>query len=140
MLTRVCSRLRICAKLVESQIQVYGARHRVLLYPTIFREFCITCAPQCWKCGSEIKNSSLFCSQCSTLQKPDENKNYFDVLGIEQSFEVKDKELTTKYRKLQNILHPDRFNVKNVVRSSEINVCILLCLPAQIMFGPTGNE
>ncbi|XP_021930696.1 iron-sulfur cluster co-chaperone protein HscB, mitochondrial isoform X2 [Zootermopsis nevadensis] len=116
MLTRVCSRLRIICKLPESQKKhcVYKKGcHRALIYPTMLLDFCSKCAPHCWKCGSEIQNSTLFCSQCTTLQKPNE-KNYFDILGIEQSFEVKDKELKTKYHKLQNVLHPDRFNAKNV--------------------------
>lgn len=38
---------------------------------------------------------------------------YFDILHIKQGFEVEDEDLTTKYRQLQNVLHPDRFSVKN---------------------------
>jgi hypothetical protein len=146
MLTRICCRLPVIFRLVEplKKHQYYVNRkcyNRALIYPTIFREFRIKCAPQCWKCGCDIQNSSLFCSKCKTIQKPDENKNYFDVLGIEQSFEVEDKELTTKYRRLQNVLHPDRFSARDVVRSSNLNLCfyILLCWPVWwIMFRGYG--
>jgi DNA-directed RNA polymerase subunit N (RpoN/RPB10) len=130
MLTRACSRLRILCMSVGLQTKreyyVYKQScHRTFTYPKIFRELRIKCTlQQCWKCGSEIQDSSLFCNQCNTLQKPDERKNYFDVLGIEQRYEVENKELTTKYRELQNILHPDRFNAKNVVRCSNLKSCL----------------
>jgi hypothetical protein len=140
MLTRMCSRLRILCKHVQprKKQQYYVHKkgcHRALIYSAVSRAFCIKCASQCWKCSFEIQNSSLFCSQCSTLQKPDENKNYFDVLGIEQSFEIKDKELTTKYRKMQNVLHPDRFSTRNVVRNSNLIIFyILLCWPTRSVY------
>lgn len=88
--------------------------HRTLTFSTIFRELRINCIRlECWKCGCEIQASSLICSRCNTLQKPDKSNNYFDVLDIKEGFEVEDRELRTKYRKLQNVLHPDRFSAKN---------------------------
>jgi hypothetical protein len=122
MLTLACNRLRIvftfAASRKKGQCYVYAqCTHRTLTFSTIFRELRINSIRlQCWKCGCEIQASSLICSHCNTLQKPDKRSNYFHVLGIKEGFQVEDRELRTKYRKLQNILHPDRFSAKNAVR------------------------
>jgi hypothetical protein len=137
MLTLSCIRLRGLARLVASrrkgQFYVYNQwSQRGLTFSTIFRALRNYCTrSECWKCGCEILASSLICSQCNTLQKPDEGNNYFDVLGIKEGFEVEDRELRTKYRKLQNVLHPDRFSCKNTVRCySNQNHCSC-CLVGQ---------
>ncbi|PSN53051.1 hypothetical protein C0J52_03968 [Blattella germanica] len=65
----------------------------------------------CWKCGSGPV-SGLFCNQCNTLQKPEQKTNYFSLMGIKEEYKIDDRQLTTKFRKLQNILHPDRFSTK----------------------------
>jgi len=122
MLTLSCNRLRGLSRLVASrrkgQYYVYTQwSQRTLTFSTIFRELRSNCTRLgCWKCGCEIRASNLICSRCNTLQKPDQSNSYFDVLGIKEGFEVEDRELRTKYRKLQNVLHPDRFSGKNAVR------------------------
>lgn len=136
MLAQAFGKLRILSGLEVSHcIQKQGC-HTTSKFFTICRKLCSNyIQQQCWKCGSEIQNSSLFCSLCSTLQKPNESKTYFDILCIKQSFEVEDEDLTTKYRKLQNILHPDRFSVKNAVRWSNFNrlkLCLIVLLPYQV--------
>lgn len=119
MLTLSCNRLRGLSRLVASRRkgQCYVYTHwsqRVLTFSIILRELRNNCIRlKCWKCGCEIRASSLICSRCNTLQKPDQSNNYFDVFGIKEGFEVEDRELRTKYRKLQNVLHPDRFSGKN---------------------------
>lgn len=136
MLTLVCNRLRVLSRLAASQKkgQCYvhtQCSHRTLTFSTIFRELRINCIRlECWKCGCEIQASSLICSRCNTLQKPDKSNNYFDVLDIKEGFEVEDRELRTKYRKLQNVLHPDRFSAKNAVRYTNQNHCLSSCWPA----------
>lgn len=122
MVTLACNRWRFLSRLLASrrkgQCYVYTqCFHRTLTFSTKFREFRTNCTrSECWKCGCEIQASSITCSRCNTLQKPNKSHNYFDVLGIKEGFEVEDRELRTKYRKLQNVLHPDRFSVKNAVR------------------------
>lgn len=121
MLAQASGKLRILSGLEGSRKEVSYYIQKQCCHTskflTICRKLCSNyIQQQCWKCGSEIQNSSLFCSLCSTLQKPDESKTYFDILRIKQGFEVEDEDLTTKYRKLQNVLHPDRFSVKNAVR------------------------
>jgi predicted nucleic acid-binding Zn ribbon protein len=134
MLARAFGKLRILCRTegsrneVQRYIQKQGC-HTTFAIPKICKQLHSNSAhPHCWKCGSEIPNSNLFCSQCSTLQKPDESKNYFDVLCIQEGFEIEDKELTTKYRKLQNVLHPDRFSVKNAVRCSNLKPCTIVTI------------
>ncbi|XP_047118201.1 iron-sulfur cluster co-chaperone protein HscB [Schistocerca piceifrons] len=62
---------------------------------------------KCWKCGSE--QAQIFCHSCNTIQQPDDKSNYFEVIGVTPSYDLDTVELTTKYRQLQNVLHPDRF-------------------------------
>jgi hypothetical protein len=121
MLTLSYNRLRGLCRLVASrrkgQCYVYTRWSQRTTFSTIFRELRSNCSRlECWKCGCEIRASNLICSRCNTLQKPDKSNSYFDVLGIKEGFEVEDRELRTKYRKLQNVLHPDRFSGKNAVR------------------------
>jgi len=122
MLTLSWNRLRGLSRLVASlrkgQCYVYTQwSQKALTFSIILRELRNNCIRlECWKCGCEIRASSLICSRCNTLQKPDQSNNYFDVFGIKEGFEVEDRELKTKYRKLQNVLHPDRFSGKNAVR------------------------
>jgi hypothetical protein len=133
---RILSRLEGTRKKVSYYIHKQGCHTTSTLFLTTCRKLCSNSAQlQCWKCGSEIQNSSLFCNLCSTLQKPDESKTYFDILCIKEGFEVKDEELTTKYRKLQSVLHPDRFSVKNAVSWSNLKrlkPCLILVLPYRV--------
>jgi hypothetical protein len=131
MLTLACNRLGVLYRLVTSQRKgqccVYSHWSRkALIFSTTFRAVRNNSTRSgCWKCGCEIQDFSLICSRCNTLQKPDESNNYFDILGIKEGFEVEHRELTTKYRKLQNVLHPDRFSGKNSVRCySNQNDCL----------------
>jgi len=70
----------------------------------------------CWKCGDMINlNQDLFCNSCEVVQKPTDDANYFEILGVEKEFDVDAKELTKKFRLLQMQLHPDRFTQKSEV-------------------------
>lgn len=119
---RIVSRLDGSQREVQCYIHKQGCRTTSTLLTLCRKLNSSSAQTHCWNCGSEVQNSSLFCSQCSTLQKPDESKNYFDILCIKQGFEIEDEELTTNYRKLQNVLHPDRFSVKSRVRYSNLKL------------------
>ncbi|XP_026290388.1 iron-sulfur cluster co-chaperone protein HscB [Frankliniella occidentalis] len=67
-------------------------------------------APSCWKCGGKERKSSFFCNECSALQKPESNYNYFQLLGVIQTFNIDAHELSKKFRDLQTVLHPDKFS------------------------------
>lgn len=64
----------------------------------------------CWKCGSTEKGTYFFCEHCKALQKPDDNANYFHLLGAHESFDINLSDLSKKYRQLQSVLHPDKFS------------------------------
>ncbi|XP_043279686.1 iron-sulfur cluster co-chaperone protein HscB [Venturia canescens] len=66
---------------------------------------------KCWQCNYPFK-SEFFCQKCKALQEPPEKLNYFQIIGIQESYDLDSKDLHKKYRDLQNILHPDRFNNK----------------------------
>lgn len=65
----------------------------------------------CWSCGNNINNlvSNLFCSNCKVLQRPDELDNYFKVLGVKETYDLDETELSKKYKELQKHLHPDKY-------------------------------
>lgn len=68
---------------------------------------------KCWQCGIEKKNvTELFCEQCHHIQNPQDKNNYFKVFEMEEQFDVDQKVLREKYRKMQSMLHPDKFTTK----------------------------
>ncbi|XP_075216096.1 iron-sulfur cluster co-chaperone protein HscB-like protein, mitochondrial [Lycorma delicatula] len=64
----------------------------------------------CWNCGVTVSN--LFCNNCNSLQKVNEKNNYFELLGLNITYDLKLAELAKKYRQLQSVLHPDKFSNK----------------------------
>ncbi|KAK3923703.1 Iron-sulfur cluster co-chaperone protein HscB [Frankliniella fusca] len=66
--------------------------------------------PSCWKCGAKERRSFFFCQQCDALQEPGSNYNYFKLLGVNQTFDIDNQELSKKFRHLQSVLHPDKFS------------------------------
>lgn len=66
---------------------------------------------KCWKCNLPKKYNELFCTKCKALQElPDKNLNYFQLIGVDENYDLKINEVQNKYRQLQNLLHPDRFS------------------------------
>nr|CAD7198638.1 unnamed protein product [Timema douglasi] len=79
--------------------------------PNTFRRFKFDGNPlQCWNCRSRDAAKQLFCSRCKVLQRPEHSSTYFDIIGVAQTYNVSLSELTSRYRKLQSSLHPDRFS------------------------------
>ena len=94
------------------------------LQPVKFRFLCKNSyLLQCWKCGSKSQDSSLFCKECNSIKKPNINSSYFDLFGVKHRYEINEKELATKYRKMQNVLHPDRFSTKTKVGCHKVISC-----------------
>ncbi|XP_018101045.1 hscB mitochondrial iron-sulfur cluster co-chaperone L homeolog isoform X1 [Xenopus laevis] len=78
------------------------------------RTYCATTQSRlCWSCQAQLSRADLFCPACTTLQPPDESKDFFQVLDCEKSFNVNTRELQRKYRNLQRLLHPDFFSQKS---------------------------
>ncbi|XP_050353589.1 iron-sulfur cluster co-chaperone protein HscB [Nymphalis io] len=65
----------------------------------------------CWSCGNSITTmvSNLFCSNCKVLQRPDKSENYFKILGVKETYDLDENELSKKYKELQKYLHPDKY-------------------------------
>nr|CAD7579511.1 unnamed protein product [Timema californicum] len=79
--------------------------------PNTFRRFKFDGNPlQCWNCRSRDAAKQLFCSRCKVLQRPEKSSTYFDIIGVAPTYNVALSELTSRYRKLQSSLHPDRFS------------------------------
>ena len=72
---------------------------------------------RCWRCNSNHDISSLFCLKCNSLQHPTTGNTYFQIIGVKQKYSIDLKELTNKFRKLQSLLHPDKFSNKDDVSS-----------------------
>lgn len=78
---------------------------------------------KCWNCCTMLDTRpSLFCTNCSLIQSSDhQNFNYFELFNIKEQYEIDIGQLTSSFRKLQNIMHPDKFSNK-----TEVNFILLL--------------
>ncbi|XP_060067210.1 iron-sulfur cluster co-chaperone protein HscB-like [Ylistrum balloti] len=66
----------------------------------------------CWKCGrTQNGRSELFICECGIVQEVSD-LTYFQVLDIEETFDVDLKALAFTYKELQKILHPDKYSQK----------------------------
>jgi len=63
---------------------------------------------KCWKCGEEIKQGSMFCAACKTIQ-PTSDIDHFTRLDVKRSYEVGEKILELAYFSKQRMLHPDLY-------------------------------
>lgn len=70
----------------------------------------------CWNCNHSHSIYVTFCEKCHAVQEPEEGSTHFDIMGIPQSFDIDTGELTKTYRRLQSLLHPDKFTTKSPVR------------------------
>ncbi|OXU28621.1 hypothetical protein TSAR_010926 [Trichomalopsis sarcophagae] len=70
------------------------------------------CPSKCWQCDFPHK-SELFCAKCKALQKLPKDLDYFDIIGVERTFDVVVEDIQKKYRQLQTLLHPDKFGQKS---------------------------
>uniref|UniRef100_A0A1B6D1F7 J domain-containing protein n=1 Tax=Clastoptera arizonana TaxID=38151 RepID=A0A1B6D1F7_9HEMI len=90
----------------------------------IVKNMCIVTSltKNCWKCGEELKHILVFCDKCNSFQKMNTVINYFEIFGIENyNYDINRLELSQRYRKIQSILHPDRFmnKTKEEIQMSE---------------------
>lgn len=72
---------------------------------------------KCWNCQTILDiRPCLFCKSCSIIQSPeDQNLNYFELFNINVQYDIDTAILTSNFRKLQNLMHPDRFSNKTEV-------------------------
>ncbi|VVC41581.1 Hypothetical protein CINCED_3A023264 [Cinara cedri] len=69
---------------------------------------------KCWNCHTMLDTRpSLFCKNCTLIQSSDQqNFNYFELFNIKEQYEIDARQLTSSFRKLQNLIHPDKFSNK----------------------------
>lgn len=71
---------------------------------------------ECWSCGTRVARvKAIFCITCNTVQKPNPELNYYEILSMDRGFDLDMKELATNFRLMQMHLHPDRFAGKSEV-------------------------
>lgn len=72
---------------------------------------------KCWNCQSVAHTKpSLFCENCSLIQSAVlQDFNYFELFNLEEQYNINTVQLTTNFRKLQNLIHPDKFSNKSNV-------------------------
>lgn len=60
----------------------------------------------------------LFCKNCSLIQSSEQQDfNFFELFDIPDQYDIDTLQLTLKFRKLQNLIHPDKFSNKTEVNS-----------------------
>lgn len=64
---------------------------------------------RCWKCNAVITERDLVCMSCGCVQEPKQNLNNFEIFKETPQFDIDSRNLTVKFRRLQNLLHPDKF-------------------------------
>lgn len=75
---------------------------------------------KCWNCQTILNDKPcLFCKNCSLIQSSEQQDiNYFDLFNIYEQYEIDTEQLTLEFRKLQNLIHPDKFSNK-----TEVSLC-----------------
>ncbi len=63
----------------------------------------------CWNCKNKVDPKNLFCSKCNKIQLP-KTLNEFELLGIEEIYNLNLEFLENRYLKLQKMVHPDKFS------------------------------
>ncbi|XP_050679642.1 uncharacterized protein LOC126975684 [Leptidea sinapis] len=73
------------------------------------------CSLSCWSCGNNNPSTIayLFCENCKVLQKPTDDVNYFKIMGVHETYDINENDLSMKFKHLQKLLHPDKFANKN---------------------------
>ncbi|XP_058830795.1 co-chaperone protein HscB homolog [Topomyia yanbarensis] len=79
---------------------------------TMVNAYCLS-TNICWSCNKPlVKTNKFFCVSCGSLQKV-ENEDFFNLLDVPKTFAVNMSVLSTNFRRLQSILHPDKFSQKS---------------------------
>lgn len=106
--------VRRCKKIRELHSYSQGRVRRPTFNIMSVSKFSVEIPPKCWKCEFPFK-SELFCSRCRSLQKLPATLNYFDIIGVQNDYNISIEEVRKKYRDLQRMLHPDKFTTKSNV-------------------------
>ncbi|KFM83354.1 hypothetical protein X975_11261, partial [Stegodyphus mimosarum] len=64
---------------------------------------------RCWKCNAVVIERDLVCMSCGCVLEPRQKLNHFEVFKETPHFDIDVNNLTVKFRRLQTLLHPDKF-------------------------------
>lgn len=70
---------------------------------------------RCWKCNAVVIERDLVCMSCGSVQEPKQNLNHFEIFKETPQFDIDTRNLTVKFRRLQTLLHPDKFATRSEV-------------------------
>jgi hypothetical protein len=82
----------------------------------------------CWKCGAEIQTKGgreFFCEveSCGAVQPYKlKDVDVFSLFAIESSFDIDITKLDAEYKRMQMLLHPDKFANHTVIERNASNV------------------
>ena len=86
------------------------------------KNFCNLSDERCWNCKHFLEPKKFLCSSCGALQIPENNMNYYELFGISQIYDINLEELSSKFRNLQSLFHPDKFMNKSKVWISIMSI------------------
>ncbi|KAF3793055.1 Iron-sulfur cluster co-chaperone protein [Nymphaea thermarum] len=75
------------------------------------RDFSSEAMESCWSCGAS--SPFLYCDSCGSIQPVDPSVDYFQIFGMEKSFDVEGHRLEARYKDWQKKLHPDLVHTKS---------------------------
>lgn len=69
----------------------------------------------CWKCG-KLTNTveEMFICKCGIVQSV-QDVSYFEIMGVEDCFDIDMAALSKNHKELQKLLHPDKNTLKSEV-------------------------
>ncbi|WOK91735.1 iron-sulfur cluster co-chaperone protein HscB, mitochondrial [Canna indica] len=72
-------------------------------------------SPRCWNCNGAAASPGPFlaCGLCGSVQPLNQSVDFFEIFGLEKAYDMKDKNLETKYKDWQKKLHPDLVHSKS---------------------------
>lgn len=68
---------------------------------------------RCWKCNAVVIERDLVCMSCGCVQEPKQNLNHFEIFKETAHFDIDSRNLKVKFRRLQTLLHPDKFATRS---------------------------
>lgn len=131
--TRSKNIVPLSSTLLTDKLCVFGfnsgreANAQLNRYPHLIRKFASSAASavkSCWKCGRALDKPNVaiekagsawdpsvlfYCTnaECGVLQPATDN-SYFTLFGLEENYDIDEKELTKRFKKMQQRLHPDK--------------------------------
>ena len=102
---------------------------RSTIHPRVLSTIPAVGGGNCPKCHSALPTPLPACPKCSFISGMPSNIKYHEMFGLpstDNPFKVDDKQLTRRFRKLQQTVHPDAWSAKG-----EVGVCRILNVPFQ---------